>query len=193
MSNTDERVLFHQIAEGSEEAFRVLYERYGRLLFPFLVRLTGSQDMADELIQEVFLRVWLYRDKLSSVEYPRAWIFQIASNQANTWLAKNLKAEVAEHRHREAPGTAETPAEIFTINDIKRVIREAIEALPAQRKRIYLLYREQGMKAGEIAEELGISVSTVKNSLLAAMKSIREKVARAGYWLPLLLVFWKKM
>jgi RNA polymerase sigma-70 factor (ECF subfamily) len=193
MTKTDEKELFLQIADGSEPAFRELYYSYGRLLSPFLVRLAGSQDLADEIIQEVFLRVWLYRDKLPGVEHPRAWLFQIASNQAHTWLAKSLKAEMAEVRHQGRPVTADTPAEILTINEIKRVIRKAVEELPAQRKRIYLLHREQGMKAGEIAEILGISISTVKNSLLSAAQNIREKVVQAGYWVPLLLLFWKKV
>jgi RNA polymerase sigma factor (sigma-70 family) len=166
MTKTDEKGLFLEIAGGNEESFRELYHFYGRLLFPFLVGLTGREDMADEIIQEVFLRVWLYRDKLPEVQHPRAWLFQIASNQANTWLAKDLKAEMAEMRHQETPASTDTPADLLILNDIRRVIRKAVGDLPAQRRRIYLLHREQG---------------------------IREKVREAGYYIPLVLLLLKKL
>ena len=190
----NEKDLFLRIAEGNEAAFRELYQLYGRLMLPFLTKLTGSQDIADEIIQEVFLRVWLYRDKLPGIEFPRAWIFQIGSNQAHSWLKKNMRAAEVARLHRDVQATADNPVEAtLTVNAIKALVQQAIEELSPQRRRIYLLQREHGMKPGEIASQLGLSVSTVKNTLLVAAKDIREKVEKAGY-LPywLILFFMKK-
>ena len=178
----DEKDLFLRIAEGDESAFRALYQLYGKLLLPFLVKLTGSQDMADELIQEVFLRVWLYRDKLPEIDYPRAWIFQIGSNQAHTWLKKNTIAAKAVRLHQDEQLSTENPVEAsLTVNAIKGLVQEAITELSPQRKRIYLLHREHGMKPAAIASQLGISVSTVKNTLLIAAKAVRDKVEKGGW------------
>jgi len=189
----NEKDLFLRIAEGDEAAFRELYRLYGRLLFPFLLKLTDSRDITDELIQEVFLRVWLYRHTLPTIDHPRAWIFQIGSNQAYTWLQKNMRAAKAMRLHQDAqPTVTDSPVEVsLTVNDIRNLVKQAIDELPPQRKRIYLLQREHGMKPAEIASQLGISVSTVKNTLLVAAKAIREKVEKAGYlpyWLILFLI-----
>lgn len=188
----NEKDLFLRIAEGNEPAFRELYQLYGRLMLPFLTKLTGSQDIADEIIQEVFLRVWLYRDKLPGIDYPRAWIFQIGSNQAHTWLKKNMRAAEAARLHQDVQVTADNPVEAaLTVNAIKALVQQAIEELSPQRRKIYLLQREHGMKPAEIASQLGLSVSTVKNTLLVAAKDIREKVEKAGYlpyWLILFLL-----
>ncbi|SDG27717.1 RNA polymerase sigma factor [Chitinophaga filiformis] len=188
----NEKALFLRIAEGEESAFRELYRLYGRLLFPFLIKLTASQDTADEIIQEVFLRVWLYRHTLPTIDHPRAWIFKIASNQAYTWLQKNMRATQAIRLHQDEQPTADNPVEVnLTVNDIRALVQQAIAELPPQRRRIYLLQREHGLKPAEIASELGISVSTVKNTLLVATKAIREKVEKGGYlpyWLILLLL-----
>jgi RNA polymerase sigma-70 factor (ECF subfamily) len=188
----NEKDLFLRIAEGNEPAFRELYQLYGRLMLPFLTKLTGSQDIADEIIQEVFLRVWLYRDKLPGIDYPRAWIFQIGANQAHTWLKKNTRAARAAWLHQDVQVIADNPVEAsLTVNAIKALVQQAIEELSPQRRRIYLLQREHGMKPAEIASQLGLSVSTVKNTLLVAAKDIREKVEKAGYlpyWLILFLL-----
>lgn len=190
----NEKDLFLRIAEGDESAFRELYRWYGRLLFPFLTKLTDSQDTADEIIQEVFLRIWLYRDKLPTIDHPRAWIFQIGSNQAHTWLKKNMRAAKAIRLHQDGHTTTDSSVEIsLTVNAIRTLVKQAIEELSPQRKRIYLLQREHGMKAAEIASQLGVSVSTVKNTLLAAAKAIREKVEKAGYLPYWLILFLMKM
>ncbi len=187
-----EKELFILISESNETAYKELYYLYGKLLSPFLFKLTGSQYTTDEIIQEVFLRVWLYRYKLPEVDYPRSWIFKIASNRAFDWLKKNILIDKTNRTYQEGLAAAYNSVEETTIvNEIKAIVNAAIAALPPQRKRIYQMHRQQGMKVSEIAAHAGISVSTVKNTLLSAAKAISEKVEKAGYficvWLILLL------
>jgi RNA polymerase sigma-70 factor (ECF subfamily) len=189
----DEKGLFLRIAEGDEEAFRTLYHQYGRMLLPFLLKLTHSPDMADEIIQEVFLRIWLNRDKLQAVTYPRAYIYKMASNQVHNWINKNLLSQKAIHRHITQFPEAENPVEKnLEVQEMLAVLRQAVEELPAQRRLIYVMNREKGMKAAEIADALQLSVHTVKNTLAAALKQIRERLAQKGYLLSFLLLLLKK-
>lgn len=187
--HTDEKELLLQIAEGDETAFRALYHLYGKLLFPFLLRLTGSEDMVDEIIQEVFLRVWFSRDKLPAVDYPRAYIFRIASNRAYEWL-KNKSQLVAldPQQPGHQPVQPEVAEALMTLKAMKFVVQQSIAAMPPQRRHIYQLSREQGMKPSQIAAELNLSVSTVKNTLVVAAKSIRERLEQAGYVTGILLL-----
>jgi RNA polymerase sigma-70 factor (ECF subfamily) len=189
----DEKALLLRIAEGDESAFRELYQLYGKLLFPFLVRLTGSEDIADEIIQEVFLRVWFSRDRLPAVDYPRAYIFRIASNRAYDWLKRNSQLPVQVHllQPAEEPIQPEIAEAVLELKAMELVVKQAIAELPPQRMHIYRLSREQGMKPAQIAAELNLSVSTVKNTLVAAVRSIRERLEQAGYLTGILLILIK--
>lgn len=184
-----DKQLFNQVAEGDEAAFKELYQRYARLLWPFLMKLTKSEDAADELIQEVFIRVWVSRDQLGGVERPRPWLYKIASNQAHNWFNKNILEKRAAIKHQQ-----NTPAQEITLEaglhlrEMMTVINAAVSQLPPQRRIIYRMNRERGMKAAEIATELNVSVSTVKNTLAASLKFIREKLEERGY-LALLPIF----
>jgi RNA polymerase sigma factor (sigma-70 family) len=185
-----EKELFYRIAEGDEMAFKELYNSYGKILFPFLFKLTNAADIADEIIQEVFLRIWLYRHKLPDVEYPRAWIFKIASNQTYDWLKKNaLAAKAVNENYNNKDYNVNTTEETLTINEIKCLVNKAVAALPHKRRLIYKLNREDGMKVAEIAAHLAISVSTVKNALLIAVKSVAESLEKTGFKQLLLVAF----
>ena len=192
LTHTDEKELFLQVAEGDENAFRALYQLYGKLLFPFLVRLTGSGDTADEIIQEVFLRVWFSRDKLPEVDFPRAYLFRIASNRAHEWLKKDSQMVQVDLQQLDGQAAQPDMAEAaLTLKAMKIVVKQAIAELPPQRMHIYRLSREQGMKPARIATELNLSVSTVKNTLVVATKFIRERLEQAGYVTGILLILIK--
>lgn len=190
-AHSDERELFRRIAEGEESAFRECYHRYGRLLFPFLLRLTRSESLTEDLIQETLLRVWLRRDQLTEVGYPRAWIYRIASNLALNWMERQGVRERALERVGETAeaGTMENdPHTTLTVRAIREVVAAAMAELPERRRLIYRLHRVEGLKMAEIAEQLGVSESTVKNTVMVATRFIREQVEKAGYTLPLWLI-----
>ncbi|HWK05596.1 MAG TPA: RNA polymerase sigma-70 factor [Puia sp.] len=190
---THEQALFISISEGDETAFSTCYSEYGRVLMPFLVRLVGSRDSAEEIIQEVFLKVWLYRDRLAEVDNPRSWLFRVAANTGRNWLKKKMLIEqkMQEHQRQwDIPDSA-IPEQV-DLKSIAGVIQRTILSFPPQRRRIYQMSREEGLKPAEIAARLELSVSTVKNTLLSALKTIRENIEEAGFWVTFFLVFLKK-
>ena len=176
-----DKQLFSQVAEGDDLAFRELYHRYARLLFPFLLKLTKSDHTTDELIQEVFLRVWVNRDQLSEIDNPKAWLYKIAGNQAHNWFNRNILEKKAVLRRQYDIQNQQSPDSDLHFREIVRAIQTAVEQLPSQRRVIYRMNREQGMRAADIASQLNISVSTVKNTLAAALRSIREQLEALGY------------
>lgn len=186
--NSD-KIIISRIIEGDEEAFRELYFRYNKLLHPFLYQLTGSVDITSELIQETMLRIWLYRDKLAEAEQPRAYIYRIAANRAHTWLKnKLLRTSLENQMNRHTVEYTDDVHSSLIVKSMLEVVQQAISELPEQRRRIYQLNREYGLKATEISRQLLISVSTVKNALYEAVKYIREQVEKAGYVFPLALL-----
>jgi RNA polymerase sigma-70 factor (family 1) len=188
-----ENHLFISISEGNETAFGQCYAEYGRMLMPFLIKLVGSRDSAEEIIQEVFLKVWLHRDRLAAVENPRSWLFKVAANTGRNWLKKKMMIEQHMRTQRDqTEASADLMAESLDLRSVARLIQETIQSFPPQRKLIYQMSREEGLKPAEIAARLQLSVSTVKNTLLSALKTIRENIGDAGLLGAFFLFFIKR-
>lgn len=181
--------LIHRIASGDESAFTTLFYQFGPRLHSYLTGLTKSETAAEELVQNTFMRIWLNRYQMPELTNPSAWIYRVASNEAFNFLKrKNIEQKVL---HQINPADELSAADDVAYNELKRNVAEAIASLPEKRRKIYQLAREEGMKPAVIAEELGISVNTVKNTLAEAQKNIRDFLTERGFWmLAILFIRW---
>ena len=175
-----EKELFYQVAEGDEEAFSDLFNLFLPKLHPFIVKFLKSEPAAEEVIQETFIRVWLNRDKLGEIENPGGWLYKVASNECYNYLRKTATQNKFLQTIHAKPEAVRTTYEWVDLKDLKRLIGEAVEQLPLQRKRIYQMSRDQGKTIPEIAEALQLSPNTVKNALVTALKFIREYLSKHG-------------
>ncbi len=172
------------IAEGDEAAFQLLFRHFSPSIHSYAARLTHSEAHADEIVQETFVRIWLNRDKLSTVQNVKGWIFTIAANEGIRFLKQMLtyQKKLAEKGQQlaAAPDAYVTPENLFQTGLLNTVIKGAIDAMPPQKRLIYQLSREDGLKPAAIAEQLSISVGTVKNVLSQSLKDIRRHLSREG-------------
>ncbi len=131
--------------------------------------------MAEEIVQEVFIRIWEKRDKLSQVSHFHPYLYTTAKNYTFSFL-KKLGRELEHKQQWEMTVTADTgnPFEETMDARYRRIIDEAIEELPAQRQRVYLLSRDEGLRQAEIAERMAISRETVKKHMVLALRAIRS-------------------
>jgi RNA polymerase sigma-70 factor (ECF subfamily) len=170
----DERFLFSRLAEGDEDAFRQLFHFYNKQLQPFVVKLTRNPAAAEEVLQEVFLKVWAHRERLAEVENPKAYIIRIVSNESIDFLQRQTKERrLAEYISKTSLDGAPSPEQSFSYRETEQRLQQAIERLPEACRQIYRMSREQYKRIPEIASELNLSNSTVKNQLVKALKSIR--------------------
>lgn len=184
----DDRHLFDQIALGNEAAFKTLFHRYLRKLYPFILKFTRSEQATREVIQETFIRVWLNRDKLPDIENPGGWLFTVASNECYSYARKNSLYTKFSHPLEAESGTAPATEDWLQAKELHQLISKAVDLLPPQRKKIYQLSRNQGKSIPEIAAELNISPNTVKNSLVTALQFIRDYLSKSGISLILFLL-----
>lgn len=184
-----DRELFQLISEGNESAFRQLFYRYGPQFQPLVIHLTKTSAVTDDIIQETFLRVWMSRDKLPGIENPRSWLLRILFHQAFTYLRHRAVHQKAMDAIGADAGMHSITEETVAFTAALRLIGEAVHQLPPQAKRIYLLSREKGWKIPEIADALSISPSTVKNSLVRSLHTIRKHLESAGHILPFWLLW----
>ena len=178
-----EQELLLRIAESDENAFEQLFHLYLPKLTPFALKLTGDREAAREMIQETFLRIWLSRDRLLDVKNPSAYIYTILSNQCFKFLKRKMPPQPLS----EQPAT-DDPHAAINLQELKKLVAQAVANLSEQRRKVFILSREKGMTIPEIASELGLSPNTVKNTLVSALQAIREYLQSQGYQLPTILI-----
>jgi len=178
------------VKAGDEQSFGLLLQRYRTPLVNFLYRMVRSREQAEDLAQEVFIRVYRAREEYVPSAKFTTWLFRIATN-----LALN---SLRDHRHEkleismDAPVTAaedgdEKPFEVadkhptieqeLVEEDRKKMIRRAIEKLPEKQRAAVLLHKYQELDYAEIAKILSCSESALKSLLFRAYETLRVELA----------------
>lgn len=186
-----ETTLFHRIAEGDESAFEALFHLYVPKIRPVIARIIQVEGPEKDIIQEIFLGIWLSREKLPEVMTPHNWIFKMVYHRCYSWLQKQGVRDKANRIiTRESADHSNLTEENIAFSETALLVKQAILQLPPQAQKIYLLSRETGLKIAEIAGELQLSPQTVKNSLVRSLKFIREYLTAKGIILPMILLGW---
>ena len=172
-SHTNKELL-GRVASDDHDAFRQLFHLYADRLHAAVYNYTKSQFIAEELVQEVFIRLWNHRSQLREVLDPTAYLYRMVFNHINTYLKGTANERRILDKAQSWIAPAQNgPLQQLETNEIARIITAAVERLPNQKKIIYRLSREQGLSYQEIAEQLHLSPNTVKNHLVEAMKLLR--------------------
>jgi len=158
------------------KAYTQLYELLSDGLLRFSYSIVKSHEMAEEIVSDVFIKLWQIRDKLLEIENLKVYLYTIAKNFSLNYIAKNYKHRILslETIDVEAVITVNGPAEICISADLVRQIREVIRQLPPQCKLIFQLVKEDGLRYKEVAAILDISPLTVRNQLAIAIRKIGE-------------------
>ena len=174
----ESEVLQH-IAEGDESAFRQLFDEHWQNIYGVAYMLTKSRPMAEDMIQEIFMKLWIKRKQLPKVENFRNYLFIVARNHIFNELKKRSTDILFTNHLVEYFGdTKETPEKKLLQKEAEQIIGGIVERLPQQQKMIYRLSREEGLSRHEMADRLGITPNTVRNHLARALEMIRHELQR---------------
>lgn len=169
-----ENELLRLTAEGDKNAFTQIYNNYRNKIYSIALDLTGSTAVAEEIVQDVFLKIWVKRALLNEVEHFRAYLFTITRNYVFTALKRIARKESLEvSAMQDAPLYHHDTENRVLNNEYTRILQAAIERLPEQQRQVYNLIRNEGLKREEAAAALHLSPETVKTHLAQAMRSIR--------------------
>ncbi|RAV28425.1 RNA polymerase sigma factor [Sinomicrobium soli] len=171
--NTD-KLLVLKLREGNEQAFRKLFDLYRQDVYAYSLSILKSPPHAEEIVQEVFLRVWLKREGLNPELSLKSYIFTITRNLTLNLLTKmaNNKKLLEAIFYKSQAG--ETMDREFSEQDYAWLESRAMEKLPPRCRLVFQMSRNQGKSYEEIAREMGISVNTVKYQMSKAMGIIRK-------------------
>lgn len=183
-NDTHEMDLLHKVSQGDEKAFGEIFHLYRNKVYTIAYRLTVAAPVAEEILLDVFLQVWLKREELKNVMHFKAWLFTITRNRAFSML-KQMAAQKTAISLQEGDEllleTTEHPGDRLQEKEYRQILRQAVANLSPQQKKVYTLIKEQGLKREEAASALNIAPETVKRHLSEAMHFIRVYcLARLG-------------
>lgn len=169
------QTLLEQIAEGDEAAFRDLFDSYKQKVFAYAMHFTHSTESSEEIVQDIFLKIWLKREHLTETNNFEAYLYTVTRNLCFDYL-KKLANDYALKRAlvRHTVQTEQDPENIYQFRHYESLVRQAVNQLPPQQKKIYTLSLYEGQKQEEIAESLHISKNTVKVHLAKARATVRS-------------------
>jgi RNA polymerase sigma-70 factor (family 1) len=187
----DLRTLFTRLSSGDEQAFTELFHHYTRKLYPFLIQKLRSEALAEELLQDIFLRLWVYRQKLAGLESPEGYLFRMAANRVQDHF-RDLHLRQSLLQNAQSGDTADWhPEPAMDLDAARRILAEGVERLPEQRRKVYEL-KQAGLPYEEIATQLQISTNTVKNQIVHANRFLLEFLRDRGLAVLLLILSWKR-
>lgn len=166
--------LLKMLREGEEPAFRELYARHNRQVLAFAYHLTHSATDAEDILQETFMRLWTNREQLPEILHVGNYIFMIARNKTLDHLRKiSLKQKLIDQVWANISDMSDSLELQLDAEESKKLIAQALTQLSPQKQTIFQLSRYQGLSHEQIAAQLNLSKSRVKNLLVETLKHIR--------------------
>ena len=174
---TDEQ-LFARVNQGSEQAFELVYEKYHKLLYVLAYRYLMDKDRAEDAVQNVFVKLWEYRERLDIGISLRNFLFTMTKNHVlNVIRDENTALEKQYELAQCASEYDDDLVEKLEKRERMALFYEAVDKLPPQKKAICRMKVEEELSTKEIAERMNLSVNTVKTHYAEALKAIRRLLA----------------
>lgn len=187
----NEDLLLRKIAAGDELAFKQLFDSHRKRVYSIALKISQSVDIAEEILQDIFLRIWINRASLTEVQNFSAYLYVITKNEtfhALKRIARNKNAleYIVKERYIADNSTENKVLE----RDCNQLLQNALSRLSPQQKLVYQLIKEQGLTRDEASVQLQIHPETVKTHLAQAMKNIRAYcISRLNSVIPEILIF----
>lgn len=177
----DEPRLLAMLSEDSHYAFQLLFDRYKNHIYKVAMMYVKSPMIAEEVVQEVFMKVWLNRKQLFAIQSFESWLFTVSKNTVLNYAKKLASEWKASHRFSEQYEQSEDVTDHKVRNNqYAELIHKALQQLPRQQYVIYKMAKEEKLSYAEIGKQLQISPLTVKTHLSRALNTLRIYLREHG-------------
>lgn len=173
--------LLQQLRDGDRQAFSILYERYSGRIYGNILRLVKEKEAAQELLQDVFMKLWEKRETITIETSFAAYLFTISKH-----LVLNLFRRISVE-HQAAAQLRAAHSELYQhveehleYKETQKALQQAIDNLPARRREIYLLVKTEGNSYEQVSNLLGISRATVNDHIVKANRYVYSHLSRSG-------------
>jgi len=176
----EELKLLKEISEGNELAFKLLFEHKRDQLFSYLFKITKSTETAEEIVLDVFLKIWHGRQTITQIEDFDQFLFRIAHNKAIDFLRSLKRNPVIQQdvwNLMQEPKSLEYADSNLLLKNTEAIIGQAIDNLSPQRQKVFQLHYHQAFTNEEIAQKLNLTKNTVRNHLCSSVEFIRKYIS----------------
>jgi len=174
----DLKDIAYRIAHDDHWALRQLYDHYSNPFYQLAYAIVHSREMAEEIVEDVFIQVWRHRTRISRIENLQLYLYVTARNISKTYLRKYKNQRFINFDEVELPfyRLEITPEDMMISGEIVQRINTAINELPPRCRLIFKLVKEDGLRYREVAELLHLNLKTVENQVGIALKKIHSAV-----------------
>lgn len=175
MTLPDLRHIITHVAEGNAHAFRRIFDAFSPKVYAFALKLTRSEQLSEEIVQEVFLKIWTGRSSLRDINYFPSYLYTITRNHTFNVLKKIATEQRALSLLSRELSEIDTSSEEEGTHyqEQYNIFVKALEKLPPQQRLVYCLCHQEGLKYEEAAQRLNISRLTVKTHMQKALRSLK--------------------
>lgn len=172
----DIKVLLERISNNDQKAFSILFQMFYKRLLNFAYQYVRTKEIAEEIVSDVFIKLWNKRAEITKVEKPEAYLFISVKNGSLNYLEKFSLLQVCQLPEGSGSELVNTdnPQKELEWKELLFKMDEAVSTLPVECQRIFRLSKEEGFKAKEVAEILNISPRTVETQLYRAVRKIDD-------------------
>jgi RNA polymerase sigma-70 factor (family 1) len=172
-----EREWVKGLLDENQAAFRAIYDAYQRPLFSFAFYLTKSRHTAEEVVQEVFIKLWEHRANLNADTFLLAYLKKMTQNLIFDIFRKANRDKSLQNRiFRNMQEGDNQTSNLMLEKELSAIYQQALNALPPQQRIVFGLHRDENLSYQQIADQLGISRNTVRNHMSQAIHSVRHYV-----------------
>jgi len=174
--NSDEHLL-KLLSTGDTLALKALMTRYEPAVYHFSLKILKSESLAQEVSQDIFLKIWDSRATATEIDSVKGWLYTVARNLSLNALKENSRRRMHETSYAAELDNIMDGEEEVLFRDLRQLAARLSDRLSPQRQRIYRMKVEQGMSTAEIAAELNLSESTVRNQLSKSYQILKSMLA----------------
>lgn len=176
MHYEDEKLLVQALKKGDKNAFVHLVDKYNRRLFAYALSLTNDHVMAEDILQNVFIRAWEKRKKMQIEKSLSNYLFRTIHNEFINQYKKKQSVLKLEKKYYEKLETVAQAQDDASFDKLIRLINKEVANLPPRCREVFLLSRKEGLTNLEISKHLEISIKTVEAQITKAFLILREKL-----------------
>jgi RNA polymerase sigma-70 factor (ECF subfamily) len=182
--DSDEQLIVSYL-KGDGDSLNILIKRYSDYIYNFIYQYVKNRELAEDLTQEVFIKVWKNFKKFDPKKKFKVWLFQIARNTTIDFFRKKKEINFSELEREgeefDIPDTGPIPSEIFEKKEIQAEVKKALEALPLIYRSTLIFYYQNQFNLREIAEIRGEPVDTIKSRYRRALVLLQKQLLESSH------------
>jgi RNA polymerase sigma-70 factor (family 1) len=191
LKNMNDAQLTYLVKTGVKEAFQELFERYGPRIYQFSYSYLKNREDSEELVQDVFLKIWEKRDSLDKSKNIKSFIFKIAVNSIYDFIRrKNIEYAYKDFAAAHFVQSADSTWHQVIFDEMLKNLDGLVKQMPPERQKIFKLSREEGLSSEEIAKKMNLSKRTVENQLYRAITYLKKNYTTESMFSMLFLFLW---